>query len=477
MSEQESDPLYDALRRKLTDYGSPPPETVWAGIQQQLPKQPTTRSTGRKGLFALLGLLLLVGIGGVVYRYAFSPPQPAVVAASRLATSGAAPAAAADAAPTASSVHTQAVTSAADAALRPAAAPAQATTPVRAASAGNSRRGPATAASATTAADAAAHVTQPARRKILLLTRPTRRHSQMRYATQHTRSLHQLRSAQGLAGVPAPEDGSTLLLGAEQQRSKLLTDNRLLSIPRLFPFLLATNATLSVPGLGALPAPLPTPAAPAQRPLPPTEKRPRWSVQVLGGPALTYRTLSKQAYRGFPDSLERPAVGYALHLLVGYAPTPRLQLTAGVGFAEYATALNLRLQHDTIQQRYRHRDTYRFVQVPVQAQYWLREQGRLQVGLLAELAPSFYVGGRVTSGGACACETQTHTAPDSLYRHLSLSATVGATVSYRLGGRWRVFLQPAASYFLSPITQQPARVDERRPVAVGVRGGLSLDLP
>ncbi|MCB2407898.1 hypothetical protein [Hymenobacter lucidus] len=58
MTDFESEKLYHDLRRKLEGYGSAPPETVWAGIQEQLPK----RKRRRPVLLLLFLGTVLVGL-------------------------------------------------------------------------------------------------------------------------------------------------------------------------------------------------------------------------------------------------------------------------------------------------------------------------------------------------------------------------------------------------------------------------------
>jgi hypothetical protein len=63
MTEREPDPLYDALRDRLADYGQEPPAPLWAGIRAQLPPPvaaPQLRRRRRWSPVALLGLLLLI---------------------------------------------------------------------------------------------------------------------------------------------------------------------------------------------------------------------------------------------------------------------------------------------------------------------------------------------------------------------------------------------------------------------------------
>ncbi|MGY3087823.1 cytoskeletal protein RodZ [Hymenobacter sp. UYAg731] len=231
--------------------------------------------------------------------------------------------------------------------------------------------------------------------------------------------------------------------------------------------------------------PAPQPVAVVPNPLP----RPlaaRWAVQVMAGPALTYRTLNTAAGLSAATStstsppfvitpnnsiptpvatLERPALGSAAQATVRRTLGGHWSLSAGLGYAEYASALALQQVRPTAIRSQpispdsaaatgiHRRDTYRFVNVPVRVGYGWTLSGRWRVGLLAGAEAAVYVGGSSTEGSACACQSQTWGFSGSPYRRLSVGASLGAEVRYRLGegGRWELLGQPTATYLLTPL--------------------------
>ena len=212
------------------------------------------------------------------------------------------------------------------------------------------------------------------------------------------------------------------------------------------------------PGLAA---PQPVAVGLSPRPVPFAS---RWAVQVVAGPALTYRYLDTSAGAAAPTSppfvytpgftpvatLERPALGSAAQVTVRRTLNGHWSLSAGLGYAEYASALALQQVHaaairtvtngsDSAATTSIHgRDTYRFATVPVRVGYGWTLSGRWRVGLLAGAEAAVYVGGNSTEGSA--------------YRRVSLGASLGAEARYRLGGgRWELLAQPTATYLLSPL--------------------------
>lgn len=228
---------------------------------------------------------------------------------------------------------------------------------------------------------------------------------------------------------------------------------------------------------------LPTPQPVAVVPGPLT--RPfasRWAVQVVAGPALTYRYLDTSAGAAAPTSppfvytaaftpvapLERPALGSAAQATVRRTFGGHWSLSGGLGYAEYASALALqqvrsaavgvtaasfRSDSAATTTGIHRRDTYRFVTVPVRVGYGWTLSGRWRVGLLAGAEAAVYVGGSSTEGSPCACQSQSWGFSGSPYRRLSVGASLGAEVRYRLGegGRWELLAQPTATYLLSPL--------------------------
>ncbi|WP_185280607.1 outer membrane beta-barrel protein [Hymenobacter sp. NBH84] len=229
-----------------------------------------------------------------------------------------------------------------------------------------------------------------------------------------------------------------------------------------------------------IPVDQPTPAQPQRVPETPRDSAIErgWVVQVLAGPALTYRTLGA-APAGSVSRLERPALAYEGQLQVGYSFSSRLLVTAGLGYAEYATRLKLQLQNDSVVQAVRSRDVYRFLQVPVQVRYWVGEWGVLRYGVVGGATLNVLLGGRTTEGVPCACEQQPITSKDSTaaYRSVGLSVHVGAQAAYRLNARWSLLVQPSFQYFLTPTTQLGTGLPRRRPWGAALQAGVSLDLP
>lgn len=275
-------------------------------------------------------------------------------------------------------------------------------------------------------------------------------------------------------------------------------------------------------------AALGTPRAVEVPPLPPVAPTvvSRWAVQLVAGPGLTYRHLgtssSMYAYStnsvatpaatapmfsgSIPNrnlattntsvaSLERPALGYGAQLSLRRTLTPRWTVSAGLGYAEYATSLDLRQVSaaqitrasydfaflDSLSRAsgttIRQRDTYRFLTVPLRAGYAWNTGARWQVGLLGGVDATIYLGGTTTEGSACACQPQTWSASNSPYRSLSLAASLGAEVRYRLAGPWQLLAQPTASYLLTPLAKPVSGYAIRHLLGGTALLGVSYDLP
>ena len=232
----------------------------------------------------------------------------------------------------------------------------------------------------------------------------------------------------------------------------------------------------------------------------------RWAVQVLAGPALTYRQLSSpvpantatssignpvryQASQATVADLERPALGGGAQASVRRALTERWSLSAGLGYAEYATRLalqqvratpnmtNVAPRPDSSTTSIHRRDTYRFVTLPVRVGYSRPLAPRWSVGLLAGADVALYIGGSSTEGSPCACQTQTWGASGSPYRRVSLGASLGAEVRYRLNGRWELLAQPTATYLLTPLAQPTTAYYQRHLLGGTALLGASYTLP
>jgi hypothetical protein len=284
---------------------------------------------------------------------------------------------------------------------------------------------------------------------------------------------------------------------------------------------------LRVPGLqlpagATLPAPQPVEATPLP-PVVPTVLA-RWAVQLVAGPGLTYRhlgssplsytttsvatpTTSSPIFSGAnpnriqtisPRSvaeLERPALGYSAQLSIRHALTPHWTVSGGLGYAEYATSLALRqvsaaqITRTTYDFAFldslsrssgttiRQRDTYRFLTVPLRAGYVWNPGRRWQVGLLGGVEAAIYLGGTTTEGSDCACQPRTWGASGSPYRPLSLGASLGAEVRYRLAGPWQLLAQPTASYLLTPLAKPVSGYSIRHPFGATAMLGVSYELP
>lgn len=211
----------------------------------------------------------------------------------------------------------------------------------------------------------------------------------------------------------------------------------------------------------------------------------RWTVQLLAGPALTYRRLGAAGGTAGPTggasptanfldrtgaavsvpALERPAAGFGAQVQVRRELSGRWALSTGLGYHEYATALalttvavtagttppfptSLPSNNDSSAAGYHLRDTYRFLTVPARFSYRLGTGGRhFGFGLLAGADVALYLGGATTEGSTCGCATQPWGRTGSPYRPFSLALSLGADLRYRLAPRWELLAQPTATYF------------------------------
>ena len=249
----------------------------------------------------------------------------------------------------------------------------------------------------------------------------------------------------------------------------------------------------------------PVPAAPQPVAVSPT--RPvvaaRWALQVLAGPAYTFRTLSStnsapavnSPPRSFSNAaavteLERPALGGGVQASLSRTLTDNWALSAGLGYAEYATGLALQLvksptpasigvapaQNDSAAVRIKTRNTYRFVTLPVRLSYTTRLATRWRAGVVAGAEAAFYVGGRITEGAPCACQPQTYGPNNGPYRGVKVGVSAGAEVRYRLTERLEVLAQPTATYLLTPLARPQAGSKAHRLLGATALVGMSLDL-
>ncbi len=209
----------------------------------------------------------------------------------------------------------------------------------------------------------------------------------------------------------------------------------------------------------------------------------RWSLLVVAGPTLSYRTLgpAPTLAAGHPDfaRLERPALGLGAQVQVRRVLSGRWALAVGLGYHEYATRLALTFK-DSVYSVHQ-RDIYRLLTVPVQLSYVLgAPKGRLTKGLLLGIEPGWYLGGRSTEGADCGCQQQTYSATGSPYRTWSLALSLGLDLRYRLGGadsRWQWLVQPTGRYVATPFVRSDAvGFTQRQPWSLGLLTGFSWDV-
>ena len=230
----------------------------------------------------------------------------------------------------------------------------------------------------------------------------------------------------------------------------------------------------------------------------------RWAVQVLAGPALTYRHLgtAPQPAGNVPvlasansiAELERPAVsGGALVSLRRYLGA-HWSVSAGLGYTDYATRLALRrisvpaasvanldpstFVHlaDSFSTPIHLRDSYRMLTVPLRVGYSWQPRGRWRLGMQAGADAALYLGGRSTEGSGCACQQQTWTSSNSPYRRVSLGASLGLEARYRLSDQWELLAQPTATYFLTPLAPPTVGYAPRHLLGGTALLGISYEL-
>ena len=245
------------------------------------------------------------------------------------------------------------------------------------------------------------------------------------------------------------------------------------------------------------------PAGPVPPPLPKARTR-RWTVQLLAGPALTYRHLTTNSqlaaspspinfYTGSNNrtpsaadlaQLERPALGGGLQASLNYVLSERWDLRAGLGYAEFATQLALQQLRRAAfgagpdsALGINRRDTYRFLMVPVRLGYGRSLSGRWRVSLLGGLDAAFYLGGTTTEGSACACQPQTWGRTGSPYRAVSVGASLGGELRYRLNERWSLLAQPTATYLLTSLSKAPTTYPPRHLFGATALLGAAWNLP
>ena len=628
MTERESDPLYDALRDRLADYGQEPPAPLWASIRAQLPPPaaaPVLRTHRRRHWALLSLLLLLLSVGGWQWwqlagrfaargvarneptaapgraasaepaagRASAAPDNPAALDKSAVAAQNrsALPTrseTAASVAPAAAPVSSApSIASAADPvvgasrvqptdhyrapltdrsaarsagraagsmanstsrahlvaaiATRPADGPgrrARGLLPpplIQAAASPNSAASRATGGTAfangrsirpTTALDKARQTTAPGRASRVASVASAGRTGTAATPPEATAVAGAItpetlaastaaagRSARaaggGQSGKPAatrpagPAGGVTAAAGtAPILAGTTVARAAGIAIAAEAGQILARPAVLRLGQVWLRPEQLaPTDTLPHQPALAPA----RWAIQVLAGPALTYRYLGSTSQlsasgpspigvnynpttnSGLP-TLERPALAGGGEVSIRRQLSGPWSISTGLGYVEYATRLALQLVRpastsrlgpvsDSILGSIHRRDTYHVVTIPLRLGYSRALSGRWRVGVLAGAEAAVYVGGRTSEGSACACQSQSWGTGISPYRRLSLGLSLGMEARYRLNGRWELLAQPMGTYLLTPLNKLVTTNSERHLLGASALLGAAWNLP
>ncbi|HEX8327491.1 MAG TPA: hypothetical protein VF629_08115 [Hymenobacter sp.] len=558
MTERDPDPLYDALRKRLADYGQEPPAQLWAGIRAKLPPpvaQPQLRRRRRWSPALLLCLLLTVAgaAGWHWWRTAGSGSTAPTVAQTSTANKAAANAAAnmgASAGP-ASSQATASPAQAGAASIErsgfeanqhatasatlsaDAASGAVAATQAEEGSARSLRRkrsGSRTAAAAlagnTGARRASASQNRPtdvavqtrARRESLpageeragaaALRTPTAAASPVGAATLASGTTPgDVTSAAGTADALATK--ASAASGASTLAATPANASDMASTEQVAPKTVA---------LASLPYPEPVVMArPDTTRFMPVVVARRWAALVLAGPAVTYRKLGNNSFNDsapFPTpntaapnaytynsrsanqvaTKETADVGFGVQVQVRRQLSGRWGLGTGLGYQEYATQTTVAALSNAdfnntptgvgssapppplppiTPVETKHRDTYRFITVPVRLSYALgHPAGRFRYGLLAGLDAALYVGG---SSPAANGQVKTWSTADGTYHPLNASFSAGLDLRYRLFPRWDVVAQPTATYFLNSLPRPISGLTPRYLLGTGVQFGVSYD--
>ncbi|GAA3983783.1 hypothetical protein GCM10022407_31130 [Hymenobacter antarcticus] len=176
---------------------------------------------------------------------------------------------------------------------------------------------------------------------------------------------------------------------------------------------------------------------------------------------------------------ERQSTGFGVQVQVSRVLNGRWTLSAGLGYQEYAstvettqTAFDRFLSSSTT--TITHRDTYRFLTVPVQAHYALGQLGkRLRYGVMAGAEAAIYLSGSNLQPNGTIKDWNASNSP---YRSLSLALSTGLDVRYRLAPRLEVVVQPTATYFLNPLARPATGLPPRYLWGGSALMGLSYHL-
>ncbi|TGD82459.1 porin family protein [Hymenobacter wooponensis] len=509
MTENESEKLYKDLRRKLADYGSAPPDAVWAGIRQQVPARREFRWKRSALLLLLLCLpVLMLTVGPRLWSHRTGLGH---LSTTQTITSQAAPAAklrqAVNQPATASQSDDDAAV-AADASAKP--------TGLAAGQAPTNHAQPASSPSSVVAtahtrtrrvrADVVGHfddaetqrrisrgsetvvATAKARRKrrgALALLAPTLQSG--RNSVELRRRARTSREALDAASAQDEQLGSRHSTHtAKRSRSRFnrstgsatgleVAGDADTGLARRFSNeripLLAVRPTLEEaeePEVRRVKRVRPHRSRKAQL-------LKNWSIQIVAGPSLTYRTLGDSARQ--LERLERPSIGYSGQVTASYALTKQLTISTGLGYAEFANNLHYQLQKTSAETSriIDFRDVYRFVSIPLLAQYTFGGNHRWRFGALGGANVGLLTGTRTTEGSACNC-SQTTVPATGTYHNTSLVLTAGGSLNYQFApGQW-LTLRPQGQYFLNSLTDPASGRAARHPWSVGVQGGISFDL-
>ena len=207
----------------------------------------------------------------------------------------------------------------------------------------------------------------------------------------------------------------------------------------------------------------------------------RWAVQLLAGPALTYRQLGSAAELPVPTTYsynsdnrkistdanvrnEKAATVGGAEIQLRRVLNGRWALSTGLGYHPYASTqavtvvtqplpvTSLPGQRPATTVTYAVRDTWHFLTVPLRLSYQLGTGSpRLRYGLLAGAEGAWYLGGQSAEGSDCGCTSRRWGVAGSPYRAFSLALNAGAEVRWQLAPRWELLAQPLATYFLQSI--------------------------
>ena len=570
MTERNPDDLYDALRDRLTDYGQEPPAQLWASIRAQLPPpvaQPQLRWNRQRQLRPVLLLsLLLAVVGGTSWQWWHAQSRPSTALSNRIvtfikrtlgsdsarqpaATSHAAVELATSTAPTTKpearitgpAVMPSARPDASTLAKQPPVSLSLANTPEAKSARTDAPffgRAEVTLASPPLASQTTKRphlagqwaAAQPTSRNPASTIRPDREPSPLNsrmavtgklagFAADTPTNQETLASASSTALLSPTAQIAGLspshLLGAQASIADSLLQANAISEARLGRYaavpaaearLLARLIMVQLAAWPAPAAPQPVAVEPSPQPMPLGS---RWALEVLVGPALTYRYLNSasQPASRYPNGgsppvnstsyfsatdvaeLEQPALGMGAQVGVRRTYGPYWTLTAGLGYAEYATRLVLQaadlakltpstdyMRSDSGRTATRYRTTYRFVTLPLRTTYSWALSGRWHVGLLAGVEAAIYVGGS-TKSPPCACQTQSLGLTVNPYRRFNLGSSLGAEVRYRLAERWELLAQPTATYLLTPLVRPEMASNPRHLLGGTALLGVSYELP